>query len=199
MISVLKSSTADEVGLNGQAQEVKCHAKDVQTPSWGKKEGWDFSFNFPNWHIARGFSQFIDDQFSLNLNILSISFETRHIHFFLCIVFSLLLPTFSNIFRWLYPQVVPAPQETWPLGPSQALIVTRTCTDGTFANDVALGCAGSSHGAHCPWGKYEKLTAGMIDQSSTVEIILFSDKHTQNGVGRWCSHWTWSSVLFWPV
>lgn len=111
--------------------------------SWGKKMGWEFSFNFPNWDIARGFWQFIDDQFSLNLNILSISLETRHIHFFLCIVYPVLLPTSSNIFRWLYPQVVPATQETWPRnGPSQALIVIRTCTDGTFANDVALGCAG---------------------------------------------------------
>ena len=64
--------------------------------SWGKKMGWDFSFNFPNWDIARGFWQLINDQFSLNLNILSISLETRHIHFFLCIVFSLLLPTSSN-------------------------------------------------------------------------------------------------------
>ena len=97
-------------------------------------------------------------------------------------VFSLLLPTSSNIFRWLYPQVVPAPQGTWPLGPSQALIVTRTCTDGTFANDVALGCAGSSHGARCPWGKYEKLTAGMIDQSSTVEIILFQTNTRKMGL-----------------
>ena len=43
---------------------------------------------------------------------------------------------------FLYFQHLPTFSDGCPSGFAQALIVTRTCTDGTFANDVALGCAG---------------------------------------------------------
>lgn len=48
----------------------------------------------------------------------------------------------SNILRWLNPQLLPARKgrNLAPLARPQALIVIRTCMDGTFANDVALGC-----------------------------------------------------------